>query len=99
MDEKSLILSREEAWLLHNKHPQFFIPEENMEESLQHFIITKCIDTRPKFSSDTNTDFWLWCCNNLKGKVRCMSSNKYDDEDCWGFTNEHDIAFFVLKWG
>jgi hypothetical protein len=41
-------------------------------------------------------EFWDWCGDNLKGEVRCFSSN--EDEEWWGFTNPHDIVLWMLKW-
>ena len=42
--------------------------------------------------------FWSWCIRNLQGQVRCYSCDITGMTEWWGFTNEKDIAWFILKW-
>jgi hypothetical protein len=41
---------------------------------------------------------WNWCNQNLQGQVRCYSCDIDGMSEWWGFTNEKDIAWFILKW-
>lgn len=43
--------------------------------------------------------YYSWCKENLKGQVRCFSSDPTDTmEEWWGFTEQNDIMLWMLKW-
>jgi hypothetical protein len=42
--------------------------------------------------------YWVWLRNNLKGEVRCYSSDYDNQEEWWGFTHKEDIVWWILRW-
>ena len=42
--------------------------------------------------------YWDWCNQNMKGKLLCYWSNSEQQEEWWGFTNQSDIVFWTLGW-
>lgn len=56
----------------------------------QYFISVKPI------SMPSSDEYWDWCEKNLKGHVRCFSSNC--EIEYWGFTDKNDILWWLLKW-
>lgn len=43
-------------------------------------------------------EYYNWCNNTLKGKVRCYSSASENKQEWWGFTDREDIVLWMLKW-
>jgi hypothetical protein len=41
-------------------------------------------------------NYWDWCREHLQGQMLCYSFG--ESEQWWGFTNEKDIALWMLKW-
>ena len=87
------IISRDELIQLYNDiSPDIiFIPEHDLPagKSLEYFIL---IDP---LRYDRNI-FWEWNSTSLRGWVRCIASGR--DAEVWGFTDERDINFFLLRW-
>ena len=46
----------------------------------------------------SKSDYWLWCTEHLTGYVRCFSSNDFNEQEWWGFTDHDDIAIWLLRW-
>ncbi len=43
-------------------------------------------------------NYYDWCNHALTGRVRCYSSSDDNEQEWWGFTEQQDIAFWLLKW-
>lgn len=73
-----------------------WIPEHDLEHPCQWFWHGRCIGT----SKDIRfkLDYWLWCSENLSGHVRCFYSDTDSDQEGWGFTDQSDISWWMLKW-
>ena len=94
-----MILSRQEfsqhfndlkAGLGYEDSP-LWIPDEDTPS--EWFVCVKPIGVhRFKFQ------YYDWCNNTLKGRVRCYSSNDEDKQEWWGFTVKEDIVLWTLKW-
>lgn len=68
-----------------------WIPEE--VEPVAHFVRFVCV-----FIPINEVDnFFAWCKENLKGEVRCFSSDA-SDEEWWGFTDPDDVLIWSLRW-
>lgn len=69
-----------------------FIPEHDLPTgiTLEYFVQVDPIHVINK------SIFWEWCSMHLFGWVRCISSGEF--EEIWGFTDQRDINFFVLRW-
>jgi hypothetical protein len=60
----------------------------------QHFV---CI--KPIVQQDwKKAEYWHWVNTTLQGDITCYSSDDREQEEWWGFTNEADIAIWMLKW-
>jgi len=66
--------------------------EEDGSPAGQWFINVKQIHASNKMF------FWDWVKENLDGKIRCYSSSASDNEEWWGFTVQHDVPIWVLRW-
>jgi hypothetical protein len=56
----------------------------------QFFVNVSCIRDFDKVV------YWNWCDENLAGTVICYASN--GETEWWGFTREHDVAIWILRW-
>lgn len=71
-----------------------WIPEEQCKNPVkcQWFLLIKS----KEIETISNTDFGIWCNENLEGDVRCFS---WGMDGIWfGFTLKSDIFLFKLRW-
>ncbi len=68
-------------------------PEKNEEQQFNWFVNVRPIRV---FDHHDGDKFYQWCLENCQGIVRCFSSNY--TEEWWGFTDQNDIAWWLLKW-
>jgi hypothetical protein len=74
-----------------------WIPEHDLNGAkCEWFVTVPCVQVSR--NSEHKSDYWAWCAANLTGAVRCFWSNNEDDEECWGFTELDDVAWWMLKW-
>ena len=74
-----------------------WIPEHDLNGvKCEWFVTVPCVQVSR--NSEHKSDYWAWCAANLTGAVRCFWSNNEDDEECWGFTELDDVAWWMLKW-
>jgi hypothetical protein len=66
-----------------------WIPEQRDNVTCTHFLQTS--------SFFDPLLMWDWAKENLKGKVLCFSMSHLH-EAWWGFTDESDVALFILRW-
>lgn len=66
-----------------------WVPEQRTRAKCSHFLF---MPSRFSF-----LDMWAWAEVNMRGKVMCFSLT-HDNEAWWGFTEESDIDWFILKW-
>lgn len=78
-----------------------WVPEHNWDEFDDNGGPSRCewfICVKPIRVVRFKKMYWDWCDTNLQGHCRCFSSNADSLEEWWGFTNEDDIALWMLKW-
>ena len=68
-----------------------WIPDEDAPS--QWFVCVNPIGVH-KFKNK----YYDWCDTTLAGKIRCYSSDSYNDKEWWGFTDKQDIVLWTLKW-
>lgn len=68
-----------------------WIPDEATPS--EWFVCIKPIGVH-KFKSE----YYDWCNDTLKGRVRCYSSDSEGQQEWWGFTDQEDIVLWTLKW-
>lgn len=66
-----------------------WIREYGMKQS-KWFVCVRPIGASPKY--------WDWCKKNLKGHVLCYASDPTEGMEWWGFTEQEDVAWWMLKW-
>lgn len=71
-----------------------WVPEDSTNNIRCEWFV--CI--RPLGVQHFKKQYWAWCDENLVGTCRCFSSSVEGPEEWWGFTNEDDIALWMLKW-
>lgn len=80
-----------------NNNSAIWIPEMGLAEFRSQWFV--CV--KPVLGCQwhfTKSDYWNWCDKNLKGRIRCYSSDNVQQEEWWGFTDKRDIPLWILKW-
>ena len=93
-----MILTREQFVDFANENgwPDAEKPDHPIWNCEHHFRIRSEFFLRIKPIKLSNTGFWPWCGDNLKGGLLCYASS--NDNEWWGFTHEDDIPLFILRW-
>ena len=77
--------------------------EYDLDQPCEWFINTAPIEPHSELKTADypwghKAHFWSWCDQNLQGCVRCYSCDITGMSEWWGFTDEQDISWFILKW-
>lgn len=73
-----------------------WIPEQSGKYRCEWFI---CVKPVTGWRNSTEYDeYWDWCRDNMKGHVRCFSSDTEGQKEWWGFGNKDDIVMWMLRW-
>ena len=78
---------------LGNDDSPLWILEWDIIKECQWFVKVNPI----KIPCDTHS-YWKWIHDNLKGEVRCYTSDSDNQEEWWGFTHKGDIVWWLLRW-
>lgn len=47
---------------------------------------------------DLHREYWVWCSENLRGRVMGYYCDYENQIEWWGFTHKEDILFWLLRW-
>ncbi len=97
-------------WILNNlRHTEFadegsplWNPEKSAQVKCTHFVMVKPLPFFLRYHRDgrgnAKGEYWNWVKQYCNGEVFCFLSNSDDKIEWWGFTDELDINWWLLRW-